>query len=116
MTTRTIPPTAQQPALPAPPRWLTFTSQQQRNSFMRWLRGYVAAAASQWTHVDEGLPKCDLKPDSFGVEVLIHPPHNGESTAYFGCRVTREPSFYKGGAVLRDVEFWMDVPAPPLGR
>jgi len=67
-----------------------------------------------WISVDQRLPKCSRKPDSLGVEVLIWPPHeDGSRTAFYGRRQSREPNFYKYGALLGHVEFWRYPPPPP---
>lgn len=76
---------------------------------------WQAAIASRWTNTADGLPKCSHKPDSLGVEVLIWPPHeDGSRTAFYGRRQTREPNFYKYGAVLNNVQFWQYAPTPPI--
>lgn len=67
-----------------------------------------------WISVQDELPKCSKKPDSLGVEVLIWPPHeDGSRTAFYGRRQSREPNFYKYGALLGHVEFWRYPPPPP---
>ena len=72
------------------------------------------AQAGGWISVQDELPKCSKKPDSFGVEVLIWPPHeDGSRTAFYGRRQSREPNFYKYGALLGHVEFWRYPPPPP---
>ncbi len=73
-----------------------------------------------WIPVSERLPKCSLKRDSFGVQVLISPPIviDGcapEHIAFFGCRVTREPSFYLHGRVV-DVAAWRELPPPYVSK
>ena len=73
-----------------------------------------AAQTEGWISVQDELPKCSKKPDSFGVEVLIWPPHeDGSRTAFYGRRQSREPNFYKYGALLGHVEFWRYPPPPP---
>ena len=68
----------------------------------------------EWISVQDELPKCSKKPESFGVEVLIWPPHeDGSRTAFYGRRQSREPNFYKYGALLGHVEFWRYPPPPP---
>ena len=68
----------------------------------------------EWISVQDELPKCSKKPDSFGVEVLIWPPHeDGSRTAFYGRRQSRDPNFYKYGALLGHVEFWRYPPLPP---
>jgi hypothetical protein len=85
---------------------------------------YVKEADSEvstkpgWVSVKDRLPKCNKKPDSFGVQVLIWPHATFSGTAdspvaFFGCRVTDEPSFYLYGAVLDGVEYWMELPEGP---
>ena len=74
----------------------------------------LSAQAEGWISVQDELPKCSKKPDSFGVEVLIWPPHeDGSRTAFYGRRQSREPNFYKYGALLGHVEFWRYPPPPP---
>lgn len=79
----------------------------------------VAAQAGQvavpaWISVDERLPECDMRPDSLGVEVIVYPkPEKGESTAFFGCRITAQPDFYKYGNRIGGVTHWMPLPAAP---
>jgi len=73
---------------------------------------------SKWISVEDRLPECDMKPDSFGVQVLIHPPRKDHGyadghVAFFGCRITQEPSFYLYGAVVHGVTHWMPLPDPP---
>ena len=76
---------------------------------------------SEWIKVEDRLPECNLKKDSFGVSVLVW-PHNfdeiGKSTveypvAYFGCRITKKPSFYLHGLTLHHISHWMPLPEPP---
>jgi hypothetical protein len=73
---------------------------------------------SKWISVKDRLPECDMSPDSFGVQVLIHPPvkeygRSDSPFAFYGCRVTDEPSFYLYGAVVNGVTHWMPLPDPP---
>lgn len=78
----------------------------------------VAAAvpvAGGWISVDDRLPECDMKPGALGVEVLIYPQfERGEHTAFFGCRCTDYPSFYKHGVTLGAVTHWQPIPATPV--
>jgi hypothetical protein len=68
----------------------------------------------QWISVDERLPECSKKPGSLGVEVIVYPkPEKGESTAFFGCRLTDEPDFYKYGSRVGGITHWMPLPAAP---
>lgn len=74
----------------------------------------------KWISVTKKLPECDTKPDSFGVQVLVHPPIKNYGTAdssiaFYGCRVTDEPSFYLYGATVHNVTHWMPLPDPPKG-
>jgi len=39
--------------------------------------------------------------------------YSDSHTAFFGCRITDEPSFYIYGAVLDHVTHWMPLPDPP---
>ena len=79
-----------------------------------YLAAPPTAQAGGWISVQDELPKCSKKPDSFGVEVLIWPPHeDGSRTAFYGRRQSREPNFYKYGALLGHVEFWRYPPPPP---
>lgn len=71
-----------------------------------------------WISVKDRLPECDMKPDSFGVQVLIWPHATFRGTAdspvaFYGCRVTDQPSFYLYGTVIDDVEYWMPLPEGP---
>lgn len=73
---------------------------------------------NKWISVKDQLPDCDKTPNSFGVEVLVYPPvkgygHADANTAFFGCRVTNEPSFYLYGSIRNDITHWMPIPAPP---
>jgi hypothetical protein len=71
-------------------------------------------AVTGWISVDDRLPKCSMKPDSLGVEVIVYPkPEKGESTAFFGCRLTAEPDFYKYGSRVGGVTHWMPLPPSP---
>jgi hypothetical protein len=77
----------------------------------------------KWIFVDERLPVCDKKPNSLGVPVLIHPrvpagyEHCGiDGTAYYGCRITKKPTFYKHGAAIVGVEAWQPLPEPPCEK
>lgn len=72
----------------------------------------------KWISVKDRLPECDKTPDSFGVQVLIwpHATFRGSSdspVAFFGCRITNEPSFYLYGAVIHEVTHWMPLPEGP---
>lgn len=72
---------------------------------------------SKWISVKDALPECSKKPDSFGVCVLVWPPikEHGSSDlpiAFYGCRVTDEPSFYIYGKIV-DVTHWMPLPEGP---
>jgi hypothetical protein len=72
------------------------------------------AIRNQWISVDERLPECNKKPGSLGVEVIVYPqPEKGESTAFFGCRLTDEPDFYKYGSRVTGVTHWMPIPPSP---
>lgn len=78
----------------------------------------AADAESGWISVKDRLPECDMKPDSFGVQVLVwpHPTFRGTAdspTAFYGCRVTDQPSFYLYDAVLDNIEYWMPLPEGP---
>lgn len=67
-----------------------------------------------WISVEDRLPACSKKAGSLGVEVIVYPqPEKGESTAFFGCRLTDEPDFYKYGARVYGVTHWMPLPAAP---
>lgn len=71
-----------------------------------------------WIPVTDRLPECDIKPDSFGVQVLIwpHATFRGTAdspTAFYGCRVTNDPSFYLYGAVVDGITHWMPLPEGP---
>jgi hypothetical protein len=70
---------------------------------------------SNWISVDDRLPKCSMKPDSFGVEVLVYPPTScGDRTAFYGVRVSKKPCFYRYGApIAPHPNYWMPLPEPP---
>lgn len=72
------------------------------------------AAVEGWISVETRLPTASLQKGSFGVEVLVWPrPVGAPLTAYYGRRVTDEPSFYLYGAVLGEVTHWMPLPPAP---
>jgi len=73
----------------------------------------VTLTDSGWISVEDQLPKCPRKAGSPGVEVLIHPRHVGEVTAFYGRRVTSQPNFYRYGALVNGVTHWMPLPAVP---
>lgn len=77
----------------------------------------VSRCAIGWYSIKEARPKCNHKPGTFGVQVLIWPPYETEGTseayiAFYGCRCTDEANFYLHGHVI-DVTHWMPLPAPP---
>lgn len=65
-----------------------------------------------WISVNDDLPKCDMTPNSFGVLVEIRPRYlfcdadKPERFAYYGCRQTDKPNFYKYGAVIDGITHW----------
>ena len=73
-----------------------------------------------WYSVESHRPALSAKqkkPNSFGRPVLIWPPHQSDGcadahVAYYGCRVTDEPSFYLYGRCI-EPEYWMPLPSPP---
>lgn len=67
----------------------------------------------RWVSVEEGLPKHNKKPGTFGVEVLIAPQVDGLATAFYGRRVTNKPGFYRHGAAIHDITHWRYLPALP---
>lgn len=72
---------------------------------------------SEWISVKDRLPKCSMKPNSFGVQVLIWPPYKQDGCsdvheAFYGCRQTDEPNFYLYGRLI-DVTHWMPLPSAP---
>src|SRR5690349_9177492 len=74
--------------------------------------------SNKWISVKDQLPDCNKTPNSFGVEVLVYPPIKNygcsdANTAFFGCRITDEPSFYLWGALQHEITHWMPIPAPP---
>lgn len=72
------------------------------------------AGGDAWISVDERLPECSRKAGSLGVEVIVYPkPEKGESAAFFGCRITDEPDFYKYGSRVAGVTHWMPLPQAP---
>lgn len=75
----------------------------------------AASPVAGWVSVEERLPECDMKAGSLGVEVIVYPkPEKGESTAFFGCRLTNEPDFYKYGSRVGGVTHWMPLPPAPV--
>jgi len=80
-------------------------------------RAIESAVLPGWVSVKDRLPQCSTKPNSFGVPVLIYPPHKAPGAAdancaFFGTRVTDEPSFYLYGRCI-EVTHWMPIPAAP---
>ena len=73
----------------------------------------LLAGEQGWIACSERMPDCDMQDRSFGVEVLVHP--HTERTAFYGCRQTKEPNFYKYGAVLSGITHWMPLPPAPTG-
>ena len=65
-----------------------------------------------WISVTDRLPECDQREGSFGVEVFIWPPHESESTAFFGKRYQDESGFYKYGTILTGITHWSEVRLP----
>lgn len=63
----------------------------------------------------EQLPTCDLTPNSFGVAVLIKPSIDGDNRAFYGCRVSDEPRFYRYGKRLDGVRTWAFAPSMDPG-
>ncbi len=73
---------------------------------------------TKWISVNDRLPECDKTPDSFGVQVLVYPhvKNFGTTTspiAFYGTRVTDEPTFYFYGAVVNTITHWMPLPEGP---
>jgi len=71
----------------------------------------------RWIKVKERLPQCDRRPNRFGEQVLIWPPHQSEGAAdthvaFFGTRVSDEPCFYIHGRAI-EVSHWMPLPGAP---
>jgi hypothetical protein len=72
----------------------------------------------RWVSIKERLPKCDNEKDSFGVEVIVY-PYIGDcdsavGTAFFGKRITCNPSFYKYGALIDGITHWQPLPKAPV--
>lgn len=73
----------------------------------------------EWFAATRKKPKCDKKADSFGVKVLVWPPQDvqdgtdGVRVAFFGRRVTVQPSFYIYGRVINP-QLWAYLPEPPV--
>lgn len=72
----------------------------------------------EWISVDDRLPKCSMRVESFGVEVLVYPPtREGDRTAFYGRRVGHIPCFYRyGSPITPQPNYWMPLPAPPAER
>lgn len=70
---------------------------------------------SEWISVEDELPECNMKPNSFGVQVLVwpHVEENKRVDLYYGCRVTDEPNFYMYGRVCHGVTHWQPLLKPP---
>jgi hypothetical protein len=76
---------------------------------------------SEWIKCSQALPKltpAQRKPNQFGVQVLIWPPHKSPGSsdahvAFYGTRVTDKPDFYLYGRCI-DVTHWMPLPAQPV--
>jgi hypothetical protein len=75
---------------------------------------------SKWIKCSDRFPKLtkeQLRPDCFGVQVLIWPPHKSIGSCdshigFYGTRVTNRPSFYLYGRGI-DVTHWMPLPPAP---
>ena len=72
---------------------------------------------SEWIKVEDRLPECDMRPNSFGVPILIWPYLKSEGTcempmAFYGCRQSDEPNFYIFGKII-DPLYWQPMPARP---
>jgi hypothetical protein len=73
-----------------------------------------------WHPVEKKLPKLtkeQMRPEAFGVQVLIYPPYKMEGasdahTAFFGCRYSDKPDFYLYGRGI-SVTHWMPLPPAP---
>ena len=65
-----------------------------------------------WISVKKALPKCDRRPYSFGVLVLVW-PRTDNGIAFYGKRFTSRPSFYLYGIVLDGITHWQPLPDGP---
>lgn len=80
----------------------------------------VMSVTMVWNPVEKKLPllnEAQKHPNSFGVQVLIHPPvvvhgSSPEHVGFYGCRYSDEPRFYLHGRII-DVTHWMPLPEPP---
>lgn len=77
-----------------------------------------AQASDAWVSVDDALPKCSKKPNSFGVQVLIWPHfsedgHSDSPVAFYGRRISSAPCFYIYGRAISNVHFWRPLPQGP---
>jgi len=77
-----------------------------------------AQARDAWISVDDKLPKCSTRPNSFGVPVLIWPHFSGDGhsdapIAFYGKRISGKPCFYLYGRRLYHVRFWKPLPSGP---
>ncbi len=75
---------------------------------------------TKWIAVSEAKPECSRDLNALGVAVLIWPrnpqrdEHAGvDGHAYYGCRATGRPAFYKHGAQIHGVTHWMSMPEGP---
>jgi len=70
---------------------------------------------NEWISVEDWLPECSRKPNSFGVQVLVWPYREEDKRIdlFYGCRITDEPSFYVYGATRHGITHWMPLPEPP---
>jgi hypothetical protein len=79
---------------------------------------HVNGAYGVWNPTDQALPKCDMTPNTFGVQVLIWPPMKEDGyaegrAAFYGCRVRDTPGFYLYGREIHTVTHWMVMPSGP---
>jgi len=72
-----------------------------------------------WNEYPRKKPKCDMTPDSLGVNVLVwieeeFTRDKGYAMAcYYGMRIGNTPMFYKYGTEVRSVVGWMYLPKGP---
>lgn len=91
---------------PTDPEWWIDGEQKRYivTPLVRALSGEKSGRVDGWISVEDRLPVCDMKPNSFGVPVEVKPGffdgvkrvHN----ALYGCRQTDKPNFYLYGAVF----------------
>ncbi|WP_332689474.1 DUF551 domain-containing protein, partial [Devosia sp.] len=67
-----------------------------------------------WNSVEDRLPEHNKKSGSLGVECLIFPKHNGQSTAFYGKRIKDRGCWYYAGAEVVGVTHWKEIDRPAI--